>query len=60
LWSEPAKFVSKDEWFIDKQVHAYLQKIKGVERRPNTEWFYYDGTPERRTQTSMSFEKRKV
>lgn len=46
LWSEPAKFYDSDEWFFDKHVHAYLRKFKGVEQRPNTEWFYYDGTPE--------------
>ena len=46
LWSEPAKFHDSDEWFFDKQLHAYLRKFKGVDQRPNTEWFYYDGTPE--------------
>jgi len=47
LWSEPAKFHGCDEWFHDKQLHAYLRKFKQVDQRPNTEWFYYDGTPER-------------
>ena len=46
LWSEPAKFHDSDEWFFDKQLHAYLRKFKGVDQRLNTEWFYYDGTPE--------------
>lgn len=46
LWSEPAKFYDSDEWFFDKQLHAYLRKFKRVNQRPNTEWFYYDGTPE--------------
>lgn len=46
LWSEPAKFHDSDEWFIDKHLHAYLRKFKEIEQRPNTEWFYYDGTPE--------------
>jgi superfamily II DNA or RNA helicase len=45
LWSEPAKFCDSDDWFFDKQLHAYLRKFKGVEQRPNTEWFYYNGTP---------------
>lgn len=47
LWSEPAKFNNSDDWFKDKQLHAYLRKFKGVEQRPNTEWFYYDGNPEK-------------
>lgn len=46
LWSEPAKFYDSDEWFIDKQLHAYLRRFKKVDQRPKTEWFYYDGTPE--------------
>lgn len=47
LWSEPAKFNNVDKWFTDKQLHSYLRKFKGVEQRPKTEWFYYDGTPEK-------------
>lgn len=47
LWSEPAKFNSADKWFTDKQLHSYLKKFKDIEQRPNTEWFYYNGTPER-------------
>lgn len=47
LWSEPAKFNSTDKWFMDKQLHSYLKRFKEVEQRPNTEWFYYNGTPEK-------------
>ena len=47
LWSEPAKFSTSDDWFKDKQLHAYLRKYKNVEQRPNTEWFFYNGTPEK-------------
>lgn len=47
LWSEPAKFSNIDKWFTDKQLHSYLKKFKKVKQRPNTEWFYYDGTPEK-------------
>lgn len=47
LWSEPAKFNKSDGWFKDKQLHAYLRKFKDIKQRPNTEWFYYDGTPEK-------------
>ena len=45
LWSEPAKFCDSDEWFFDKQLHAYLRRFKKVSQRPKTEWFYYNGTP---------------
>lgn len=47
LWSEPAKLNSSDDWFKDKQLHAYLRKYKSVKQRPNTEWFFYNGTPEK-------------
>lgn len=47
LWSEPAKFNNSDKWFTDKQFHAYLRKFKNVKQRSNTEWFYYDGVPEK-------------
>lgn len=46
LWSEPAKYSRGDRWFTDKKLHRYLTSQKKVERRPETEWFYYDGTPE--------------
>ncbi|HDR1061148.1 TPA: DEAD/DEAH box helicase family protein [Pasteurella multocida] len=46
LWFAPAKFNNKDEWFKDKQFHSYLRSFKNVEQRKNTEWFYYNGTPE--------------
>lgn len=47
LWSEPAKFSTSDDWFKDKHLHTYLRKYKNVEQRPNTEWFFYNGTPEK-------------
>lgn len=47
LWSEPAKFNGTDKWFKDKQFHSYLRDFKNVKQFPNTEWFYYDGTPEK-------------
>lgn len=47
LWSEPAKFNTFDGWFKDKQFHTYLRKYKNVKQRPNTEWFFYNGTPEK-------------
>lgn len=45
LWSEPAKFKNSDDWFKDKQLHAYLRRFKHVEQRPKSEWFFYNGTP---------------
>lgn len=46
LWSGPAKFAKQDKWFKDKQLHAYLRRFKEVEQLPNSEWFFYNGTPE--------------
>lgn len=47
LWSAPAKFLNSENWFKDKQFHAYLRAYKQVKQRPNTEWFFYNGTPEK-------------
>jgi superfamily II DNA or RNA helicase len=60
LWSEPAKFTDSEEWFIDKQLHAYLKKFKKVEQRPSTEWFYYDGTPEQAHRDFDEFRHKKL
>lgn len=43
LWSGPAKFINKNDWFTDHQLHNYLSKYKRIKRMPNTEWFYYNG-----------------
>lgn len=45
LWSEPAKFNTSNEWFKDKELHAYLRRYKKVEQRPNSEWFFYNEEP---------------
>jgi superfamily II DNA or RNA helicase len=55
LWSAPAKFSGKDQWFKDKQLHAYLTKFKNVPQREHTEWFYYNGTPEKAYQDYNDF-----
>lgn len=47
LWSEPAKFSAIDYWFTDKLLHDYLCKYKKVKKREGTEWFFYNGTPEK-------------
>lgn len=60
LWSEPAKFIGSDEWFIDKQLHAYLRRFKKIIQRPNTEWFYYDGTPEQAHSDFDEFRHKKL
>ena len=60
LWSEPAKFYNSDEWFIDKQFHAYLRKFKKIDQRPKTEWFYYDGTPEQAHDDFVEFRHKKL
>lgn len=58
LWTEPAKFSTGDDWFKDTQFHAYLEKAKSVSRRPNSEWFYYDGIPEQAHSDFESFRNR--
>ncbi|MDR0950845.1 MAG: Eco57I restriction-modification methylase domain-containing protein [Candidatus Ancillula sp.] len=47
LWSEPAKYSHEDKWFKDYQFHDYLTRFKSIDRRIGTEWFYFDGTPEK-------------
>ncbi|STZ01543.1 Eco57I restriction-modification methylase [Moraxella lacunata] len=44
LWNEIAKF-HNDEYFNDHSLHSYLKRYKNVENKPNTEWFFYNGTP---------------
>lgn len=55
LWSAPA-FDANQHSFTDKDFHRYLDKV-GIERRPEfgTEWFYFDGTPERSKQLFDQF-----
>jgi len=59
LWTEPAKFNNSNKWFTDKQFHAYLRKFKNVKQRSNTEWFYYDGIPEKAHVDFDDFRKNK-
>ncbi|MDN6166290.1 MAG: DEAD/DEAH box helicase family protein [Staphylococcus equorum] len=60
LWSEPAKFNRSNDWFKDKQLHNYLRKFKKVQQRPHTEWFYYDGTPDKAHQDFVDFTLNKL
>lgn len=59
LWTEPAKYSNVDEWLTDKPFHKYLEVNKTVERRPNTEWFNFDGTPEKALEDFFDFQNRK-
>ncbi|MDN6900404.1 Eco57I restriction-modification methylase domain-containing protein [Oenococcus sicerae] len=55
LWSEPAKFNKIEGWFKDKQFHSYLRRYKKVRQRQDTEWFYYDGHPQKSHQDFVDF-----
>lgn len=57
LWSEPAKFDNSNIWFKDKQFHNYLRKFKNIKNRKNTEWFFYNGNPEK---SYLDFKKFKL
>lgn len=46
LWYEMARFINSQA-FNDRQLHHYLKKHKKIENKPNTEWFYYNGTPDK-------------
>ena len=58
LWHAPAFYSDSSNSFTDKDFHKYLDK-SGVERRPElgTEWFYFDGTPERSKKLFDSFRR---
>jgi len=60
LWSEPAKYVDSDEWFFDKELHTYLRKYKDIEQRPNSEWFYYNGTLEKAHEDFDDFRHKEI
>lgn len=49
LWDHLAEYVDgpdKGLNFKDHDFHGFL-KFHDIERRPKTEWFYFNGTPER-------------
>ncbi|MDK4530925.1 DEAD/DEAH box helicase family protein [Kingella kingae] len=59
LWAAPAKFRDSDEWFKDKQLHAYLRKIKHIQQAEDkSEWFYYNGNPEHAQRHFQDFIQR--
>lgn len=44
LWRGNARYEDgSDKTFIDLDFHNYLVQKRGVERKPNTEWFHIDG-----------------
>lgn len=47
LWSAPAVFNKSGSWFTDKLFHNYLIKHKKIQRYENSEWFFYDNSPEK-------------
>jgi superfamily II DNA or RNA helicase len=60
LWSAPAFFEGGKESFIDKTFHKFLLK-KGIEKRIDlgTEWFYFNGEPEKSKVLFDLFRKEK-
>src|SRR5699024_1666285 len=55
LWNEPARFNNSNRWFKDHQLHNYLKRFKQIKQRPDTEWFYYDGTPQKSHEDFVDF-----
>ena len=56
LWSAPAFFANSDKDFRDKDFHKFLDK-SGVNNRRDlgTEWYYFNGTPEKSKQLFDNF-----
>lgn len=44
LWHSVARFAD-NRIFSDHQLHSYLKKYKKIKNKTNTEWFFYNGTP---------------
>lgn len=60
LWSAPAFFNNKENSFIDKTFHKFLVK-KGIAKKDDlgTEWFYFNGEPEKSKVLFDLFRKEK-
>ncbi|MGT2799967.1 DEAD/DEAH box helicase family protein [Streptococcus marmotae] len=57
LWSEKAEYLTepdKGKTFKDHDFHQFL-KFHKVERRPRTEWFYFNGHPDKAKQLFDKF-----
>ncbi|WP_326717456.1 DEAD/DEAH box helicase family protein [Vagococcus jeotgali] len=61
LWHEPAQY-ENGEYFKDYAVHSYLTKYKQVERHADkgSEWFFYNGTPEKSKSDFLDFKSGKI
>ena len=59
LWSAPAFFNGSDKDFTDKDFHSFLKK-QAVPARTDlgTEWFYFNGTPEKSKQLFDTFREK--
>lgn len=55
LWHHPARYSYKPDYFMDHQLHQFLTTFKKVTREPGTEWFYYNGTPEKAEEDFKDF-----
>ncbi len=47
LWFGKAQFIKSNLTFTDKEFHSYLKRFKSVKNKERSEWFYYNGTPEK-------------
>ncbi|MBI2258085.1 MAG: Eco57I restriction-modification methylase domain-containing protein [Flavobacteriia bacterium] len=58
LWSAPAFYKNKKDSFIDKTFHKFLVK-KGIIKKDDlgTEWFYFNGEPEKSKELFDLFRK---
>lgn len=60
LWSAPSFFKKPQKDFKDKNFHEFLKK-SGIENRSDlggTEWFYFNGTPEKSKQLLDAFREQ--
>ncbi len=59
LWSAPAFFDGEQKGFKDKDFHRFLVK-REIENRDDlgTEWFYFNGTPEKSKQLFDTFREQ--
>lgn len=54
LWHKKA-ISAKNKTFTDHQFHHYLRKYKNIKNKPNTEWFFYNGTPDKSLEDFCDF-----
>ncbi len=54
LWSHEAKFHNGGEYFSDHDFHNYIKNHE-VENQKGTEWFYFNGEPEKAEELFRSF-----